>query len=232
MVFWTLEGKETHSMNIALQRLYYLYYLLIGISLSLTSCISLKSDYPKITYYRLPQKTVQKGIPAGSAVSSVLSVREILLVKTFTIDTEFDTEQILALNGTSEIQPYNYFRWIAEPRELVTAYVVNHLQASGNFVGGVMTETTSVAPTLQMECRIAEFVARNMGNGAPSAAITLHVVVQRASGANSPVILQKTYSQTSPRTNGEAASIPEAMSEALSKITDAMIVDIIAAAAK
>ncbi len=224
-------------MNIALQRLYYLYYLLIGISLSLTSCISLKSDYPKITYYRLPQKTVQKGTPAGSATSSALSadamrLSETLLVKTFTIDTEFDTEQILALNGTSEIQPYNYFRWIAEPRELVTAYVVNHLQASGNFVGGVMTETTSVAPTLQMECRIAEFVARNMGNGAPSAAITLHVVVQRASGANSPVILQKTYSQTSPRTNGEAASIPEAMSEALSKIADAVIVDIIAAAAK
>lgn len=202
---------------------------LVLMSLAASSCISLKSEYPKTSYYRLVQKPLAVKPPA-------LSAKEIVVVKTFSIDSELDTDHILALNGSTEVQRYQYHRWISDLRELATAYVANRLQSSGMFTGGVYTEATSLLPTLELETRLVDFTGRNTpapgsnSTAANTANVALHLTVKRYSATNATqtVVLQKVYSHSIQRPNDTAASIPEALSDALAAIVDAVLADIAA----
>jgi ABC-type uncharacterized transport system auxiliary subunit len=203
---------------------------LIGTS----SCVSLKSEYPRITYYRLAPKPI---VPMDSRIN------DILLVKTFSIDSEFDTEHLLAIVPSStgsgadtEVQRYHYHRWISEPRELVTSYVVNRIQASSLFAGGVFIEHSTITPTVELEGRIIEFTGRN-GFSSPStgknttpnsATVVLHLTFKRflASTPVPVILLQQTYTHTAARPDNTAASISDALSEALSAVIDAALQDV------
>jgi ABC-type uncharacterized transport system auxiliary subunit len=223
-----------------------LVVVLVAFNCVLTSCVTIKSEYPKTSYYRLSSKPLEASAEAAHT--------EVLMVKSFSVDSEFDTDHLLALNpsvagatagasagasagaggavSSAEMQKYNYHRWISEPRELVTAYTVNRLQASQAFTGGVFTEATSVLPTLELEGRIVEFMGRNASaDGANTATVVLHLALKRV-GGDAPVqriLLQKIYTHSAPRPNDAAASIPDALGEALSVCLDAALKDIRAA---
>jgi ABC-type uncharacterized transport system auxiliary subunit len=200
------------------------------------SCISLKSDYPKTSYYRLAQKPL-------ASKPTPLATKESVLVKTFSIDNEIDTDHILALNGATEVQRYQYHRWIGDLRELATAYVANRLQSSEVFAGGVYTEATSLLPSIELEARLMDFTGRNGAaaggtaggtnagsSAANTATVALHLTVKRFSTTTGTqtVLLQKVYSHSTPRPNDTAASIPEALSDALAAIVDEVLKDITA----
>jgi ABC-type uncharacterized transport system auxiliary subunit len=192
------------------------------LAIALQSCISLKSEYPRTAYYRLEQKAVR---------SFGLQSPQSLLVKPFTIDSEFDTDRMITLVNGTEAQPLNYHRWTSEPQELITAHVRSRLAQSGAFTGGVFTPESSVITTLTLEGRIVECLARSLtANPANTATLTVHFTVQRleANGAAS-LLLQKMYTQTLPRANDAAASIAPAMSDAASAVCDSLLSDLASA---
>jgi ABC-type uncharacterized transport system auxiliary subunit len=185
----------------------------------LTSCVSLRSEYPKTTFYRLDQKPVQ--------VAS-MTVTEGLSVKPFSIDSEFDTDHIITLVSATETQPLHYNRWASDPQELLTAYIANRIQQSGFFTKGVFTPSSSVVPVYQLEGRISECLARTAtAQPANTASLTIHITLQRMDDkGQQTVVLQKVYSQTVQRSLDAASNIAPAMSEAASLITDALLKDI------
>lgn len=186
---------------------------------SLTSCVSLRSEYPKTTFYRLDPKTVQ---------AASMTITEGLSVKPFSIESEFDTDHIIMLASATETQPLHYHRWASEPQELLTAYIANRIQQSGFFTKGVFTPSSSVVPVYQLEGRISECLART-GTAQPAntASLTIHITLQRMDDrGQQTVVLQKVYSQTVQRSVDVASNIAPAMSEAASLITDALLKDI------
>jgi hypothetical protein len=248
-------------------------------AMSLHSCLSLKSDYPKTSYYRLsskPPEPVTTGAAVGTtsiandsatkdSVTKDFAAKEILMIKMFSTDGEFDTDHLLALNasgsaasgansgasnstsGSTEMQKYQYHRWIREPSELVTAHAANRLQTAPIFAGGVFTEATSVLPSLELEGRIVEFMGRNGAGasgttGANAATVTLHITLKRVggqatdgqatdgqAGERGAILLQRVYSHTAPRPNDTAGSIPEALTAALNACLDAALKDMASA---
>jgi ABC-type uncharacterized transport system auxiliary subunit len=185
----------------------------------LVSCVSLRSEYPKTTFYRLEQKAVQ---------AASMTVTEGLLVKPFSIDSEFDTDHMITLVNATEMQPLHYNRWASEPQELLTAHITNRIQQSGFFTKGVFTPSSSVVPMYQLEGRIVECLART-GTAQPASTVSLniHFTLQRLDDrGQQTVILQKVYIQTVQRSNDAASSIAPAMSEAASLITDALLKDV------
>ena len=200
-------------------RLLHSLVVFIGIlpMIMFTSCISFKSEYPKTTYYRLEDKPVQK------AAKSTL---EGLLVKPFTIDSEFDTDRMIVMANATEAQPLHYHRWTSEPQELVTAHITNRLQQSGFFTGGVFTPASSVVPVLQLEGRITEFLSRGTAQEGNVVSLRIHCTVQRMDSlGRMNVILQKVYSQSVRRGNDASTSIAPAMSEAASALCDSLLAD-------
>lgn len=192
--------------------------LILGIAA--TSCISFKAEYPKTTYYRLEDRPIQKAAETA---------QEGLLVKPFTIDSEFDTDRMIVMASGTEAQPLHYHRWTSEPQELITANITNRLQQSGFFAQGVFTPASSVVPGLQLEGRITECLARGGGTAQEGNVVSLriHCTVQRLDSiGRTSVLLQKVYTQTARRASDGGASIAPAMSEAVSAIGDTLLSDL------
>ncbi len=209
----------TPRFSNALQRLLLSAMFLLPLA-GATACISLKTEYPKTTYYRLEDKPVQK---------AAKPVQEGLLVKPFTIDSEFDTDHIIVMASGTEAQPLQYHRWTSEPQELITANITNRLQQSSFFTQGVFTPASSVVPSLQLEGRITECLARGTAQEGNIVSLRIHCTVQRLDSiGRTSVLLQKVYMQTVRRASDGGASIAPAMSEAVSAVGDALLVDLTA----
>ncbi|TAE23981.1 MAG: hypothetical protein EAZ92_13820 [Candidatus Kapaibacterium sp.] len=191
----------------------------------LSSCVSLRSEYPKTVFYRLEPKPVQ--VSAGSIGAG-------LLVKPFTIDSEFDTDHIITLTSATETQPLHYHRWASEPQELLTAAFVNRIQQSAVFTKGVFLPSSSVVPEYQLEARISECLARNApAQPANTLTLTMHCTLQRIdTQAQQTILLQKVYSQTVQRSSDAASTVAPALSEAAALITDALVKDVLVSAGK
>jgi ABC-type uncharacterized transport system auxiliary subunit len=227
---WTLDNKNTPLASLVASGLKVFLAVTLGaaIASACSSLVKLQSEYPKTSYYRLdyrlapPSQTAQ---PLRTTPEE--RVREIVLVKGFAIDSEFDTDHLLAFTPSAEIQRYQYHRWISEPRELVTAFVINRLQASELFSGGVFAEASGVMPTVELEGRIVEYAGKNAA-GANGAVLTMHVAVRRITDTSSAqtILFQKTYSQSVARLSDSAASIPPALSLALAAATDSLCKDV------
>lgn len=203
----------------ALQRLLLSAIFLLPLA-GVTACISLKTEYPKTTYYRLEDKPVEK---------AAKTVQEGLLVKPFTIDSEFDTDHIIVMASGTEAQPLQYHRWTSEPQELITANITNRLQQSNFFAQGVFTPASSVVPGLQLEGRITECLARGAAQEGNIVSLRIHCTVQRLDSiGRTSVLLQKVYSQTVRRASDGGASIAPAMSEAVGALGDALLADLTA----
>lgn len=208
---------RTPRFSSALQRLLLSAMFLLSL-VGATACISLKTEYPKTTYYRLEDKPVQK---------AAKPVQEGLLVKPFTIDSEFDTDHIIVMASGTEAQPLQYHRWTSEPQELITANITNRLQQSSFFAQGVFTPASSVVPGLQLEGRITECLARGTAQDGNIVSLRIHCTVQRLDSiGKTSVLLQKVYSQTVRRASDGGASIAPAMSEAVSALGDALLADL------
>lgn len=191
--------------------------VLCALLFSTTGCISFKTEYPKTTYYRLEDRSIT---PFTKTVS------EGLLVKPFTIDSEFNTDRMIVMTNATEAQPLMYHRWTSEPQELITAHLLHRLQQSSFFSGGVFTPASTVTPVLQLEGHITECLARSTPEG-NVASVRIHCTIQKADATGKmSVILQKVYSQNIRRANDGAASIAPAMSEAVSTIGDELLADI------
>jgi ABC-type uncharacterized transport system auxiliary subunit len=187
----------------------------------LTACVTLRSEYPKTTFYRLEQKAVQ---------AASTTVAEGLLVKPFSIDSEFDTDHIITLVSATETQPLHYHRWISDPQELLTAYLTNRIEQSKLFAKGVFTPSSSVVPMYQLEGRISECLARtSTAQPANTALLTIHLTLQRLDEkGQQTVLLQKVYSQTVQRSSDAASNIALAMSDAASLVCDELLKDVAA----
>jgi ABC-type uncharacterized transport system auxiliary subunit len=211
-----------------LARTVFIGALFVAALSNFSSCISLKSEYPPTAYYRLTESVAP---PVAQPYDGDI------LVKPLTIDSEFDTDQMLIIVGgeTGETQILHYHRWTSEPQELLTAHIVNRFQQSGLFRRGVFTPVSAVAPALQLEGRVTEFLATNaaavpgtsVSSGGASARLRVHYTLQRIDDTGKPLILlQKVYSHTAPRASSQAASIAPAMSEAANAVADSLARDI------
>jgi ABC-type uncharacterized transport system auxiliary subunit len=99
--------------------------LLIGAmtSVLLTGCMG-KIKYP--AYYRLNLASPVDP-PARSEALASIAVRE------FRAPAYLREGPIVYLTSPEEIGFYEYHRWAVDPRQTITAAIVEHLRASGNF---------------------------------------------------------------------------------------------------
>lgn len=99
--------------------------LLTGVmtSVFLTGCMG-KVKYP--TYYRLNLAPPTDAPIKGDALPSI-AVRE------FRAPAYLREGPIVYLTSPEEIGFYEYHRWAVDPRQTITAAIVENLRASGNF---------------------------------------------------------------------------------------------------
>lgn len=194
----------------------------------LSSCISIKSEYPEITYYNL--QAIQPAQPVKQALNGVLLVRQ------FLSHAEYSGENMLLDRGNNEIDRLYYHRWVDEPATLVSDMLVQRCLETELFQGGVVQGASQVLPDYFVEGRVIELIA---GDGRPPeleevservrgwARVRVHFSLVRidAERSSREVALQRIYEYTAPRPNTSISSIAPAVSLAAGNVVDQFIED-------
>ncbi len=192
----------------------------------LSSCISLKSEYPEIHYYNL--QPIQPAQPIKHTLDGVLLVRQ------FLSHAEYSGENVLVDRGNNNIDRLYYHRWVDEPATLISDMLVQRCLESELFQGGVVQGASQVLPDYFVEGRVMELIA---GEGRPPeleetservrgwARVRVHFSLVRidAERSSRDVVLQRIYEYAAPRPNTSISSIAPAVSVAAGNVVDQFI---------
>ena len=123
-----------------------------GVLIIVAGCVSIRTEYPDISYYRLSEQPLQPAlleyrIPAG------------LWIRPFSVDAEFATERFILIRSDGIVQRLFYHRWVADPANLVTDAIAHRLIRYATFTKGIFRERTLARPRYRLEGRILEFAA-------------------------------------------------------------------------
>ncbi len=190
------------------------------------SCISLRTEYPDISYYRLNQEP--------STFRNTATIAGTLQVRSFTAVDDVQTDQLLAMTDNNHVEKYYYHRWVAEGSQLLTDYFLVRLNNLKAFSGGVCNSSTVLVPDFILEGHVLDMAAYNAPSGDKQTkeenkvqvSIKITLLKRTPGKASKDIVLNKVFTQSLRRDNNSVASIAPAFSKCLAKMTDQMMTEI------
>ena len=194
------------------------------LSLLLTSgCFSIKSDYPRVEYYRLS--------PEPLSLKNIAKINASLLVRDFSAGGELDTEHLTVLWSDNQVQQYYYHRWVNDCATLVTDFIINRYNQYNAFGGSVVRSSSYILPDYILEGQILELIAVNNAEKSKepcnvSLSIQVNLLSRIPLKPENKVVLSKVYNLKVPRENNSVKTIVTAASKGISQIADKLLIDI------
>ena len=190
----------------------------------LSSCVSLKEEYPDIRYYELSQEPLALDIGIGK-IDGALAIRD------FTSTDEVDTDRFLVLKSGSknEIKPYYYYRWISSVPELLTDFFLVRYNLYGAFSKGAVKMGSVTEPDYVLEGDVLDMKAINREEE-DSCSVTivarLTLAKREVGSPRRKIIFNKVYKMERFRKGPEATTIAPAFSSVISEIADKALLEI------
>jgi ABC-type uncharacterized transport system auxiliary subunit len=190
----------------------------------LPSCINLKSDFPKIVYYKLTQT------PINETEATTLYADKSIFIKSFKISSELETAKIMVSEDNWRVKKYNYHQWTAPLNEILTEFTINRISRYGAFRKGVSSSAFSTNNDFVLECNVLNCVINNSTTTARpnNVELSISATLLRPDGTTlsySPMF-SKTYTKSLARKDNSLETAVDALSILMSEITDAILVDI------
>lgn len=201
-----------------MQRVIFLAFILALLS----GCAS-HTSLPDTRYY-----TLEYAPPEVSGQP----VRAVVALNHFGAAPEFNTPRLIYRDLAFGRQDYAYHQWRAMPQTLFMDYLRRDLRESGFFTA-VVGPGSSLPPTHQIEGILEEWMEVDTDqHWLANAAVTITLLDARAKDTTGMVLFQKTYRESEPSARKNPASIADAMSRAVQKISGQIIADVHAAISK
>ncbi len=194
-----------------------LFFLSIFFFLLPAGCLNLKESGKKTNYYTLEYESPNiKGL-------SPLPVT--IRIERFKAAPLYDSTQIIFRDKAYKRDAYAYHKWRVNPGDLVTCCLTRDIRQSSLFTAVFDSRSKSVSCRL-MEGTVDEFFEDD-GKDAWRAVLTLGITLTAKNEAgDKSVLLQKTYSTKTVCRQKNPRALAEAMSIAMSKISETIITDI------
>ncbi|MFC2129919.1 hypothetical protein ACFLSQ_00645 [Bacteroidota bacterium] len=199
-------------------------FIISGI-LFLTSCISLRVEYPEIHYYRLSHhEGTFQNIGLGT-IDGTLQIRN------FSVSDEVDTDHFLAIWGDTKVQRYYYHRWIANCADLITNFMLTRYNDLRVFTGGVVKPGSVIIPDYIMDGQVIDMVAYNGEDDDKKAnyvyiSLRISLLKKVPLSTDKTILLNKIFTVKTARKNNSVETIAPAFSKAVSQISDKMLIEI------
>jgi ABC-type uncharacterized transport system auxiliary subunit len=193
-------------------------------------CISLRTEYPEVNYYRLTQ------IEDKSQNIGMNSVKGTLQIRNFAASDAVDTDNFLGVWDDNKVQVYYYHRWIVNAADLLTDFIITRYNNLRVFEGGVVKSSSIIMPDYILEGQLIDMVAHNSNksNSPNYVYISLRVslIKKQPMSTEKALLVNKVFTVKSPRKNNSVETIAPAFSEAVSQIADQMLLEILDAIQK
>jgi ABC-type uncharacterized transport system auxiliary subunit len=192
--------------------------LLLLVPLLCSACIG-KSSPPQPTYYY----TLGYESPTVSLAPQLPCT---LRVERFSASPPSNSKRIIYTRSGLQRNAYAYHQWIAAPGELLSFFFARDLRRSEGF-RAVLTPDAALSATHSLHGWVEEFIEKDDA-AQWQAVATIHITLisNRDHDPTRKVLLQKRYNAAAPCSAKTPEALAEAMSEVVSKISQAVIKDV------
>ncbi len=157
-------------------------------------------------------------------------VPEGLRVELFSVAQAFNTPAMAYRSATYKSETYNYHRWRVNPGNMVTDFLLRDFRQAGLFKA-IFGYDSTAKPRFALEGAVEEFQERDEGD-TWRAALGLNITLLDTSKEEitQRVVFQKNYRAAEPLDDKTPKGLANAMSRAMQKLSQAIILDVYQAA--
>ena len=195
-----------------------IYLLFIGLPILFGACVSLKQPANKIEYYTLEYPPPQ--------METLNPLPHVIRMDRFTATPPYNTSQIIYRDRSFKRNAYVYYRWQTNPGAIVTTMLNRDIKNSGLFKA-VLDSGSRFSSSYMIEGTVDEFFEWDTQN-AWKAILTVSIILteKNKNDIKNRILFQKTYRKAEICRQKKPRAVAEAMSQALSKISEEMIIDV------
>jgi cholesterol transport system auxiliary component len=192
--------------------------LLLGLPLILGACLNLAQPKNKVEYYTLEYDPPMRG--------DLLPLSCTIRVEPFSVSPIYNSNRIIYRDRSFKRQAYTYYKWRANPGNLVTYFLGRDMQQSGLFKA-VLPGSSKFPATFVLEGTVDEFLETDTPNGwEAKLSVSVAFMGENESDISKKVLFQKTYHTNRSCRQKHPRALAEAMSLAMSKVSGEIINDI------
>jgi ABC-type uncharacterized transport system auxiliary subunit len=191
---------------------------LVGVPILLSGCMNLKQPVNKIDYYTL-ESTPPK-------LSGLTPLSHVIKVERFTASPTYNTPRIIYRDRSFKRDAYIYSRWRATPGALVT-HILNRDIRHSRLFKAILTSDSRFTSSYLLEGTVDEFFewdTKETWKAVLSLSITL--MNENKTDAREKILFQKAYREEAPCKRKNPRALAEAMSRAMSEISEQIIKDV------
>jgi ABC-type uncharacterized transport system auxiliary subunit len=195
-----------------------IYLLFLSLPILFGACVSLNQPVKKIEYYMLEYPLPQ--------IKTLNPLPHVIRMDRFTVAPSYNTSQIIYRDQSFKREAYVYYRWQTNPGAIVTTLLHRDIKNSGLFKA-VLDPGSLFSPHYRIEGTVDEFFEWDTQK-AWKAILTVSIILNEKDQKDikNRILFQKTYRKAEICQQKKPKAVAEAMSQALSKISEEMIIDV------
>jgi ABC-type uncharacterized transport system auxiliary subunit len=194
------------------------FFLFLSLPILFGACVSLKQPVNKIEYYTLEYPPPK--------IKTLHPLPHVIRMDRFTVAPPYNTSQIIYRDQSFKRNAYVYYRWQTNPGATVTTLLKRDIKNSGLFKA-VLNPGSRFSSQYMIEGTVDEFFEWDAQN-AWKAILTVSIILteKNKNDIKNRILYQKTYRKAEICQQKKPKAVAEAMSQALSKISEEMIIDV------
>ncbi len=193
---------------------------LLAVALLLGACTGSGTPRNMITYYTLEY--------AAPEVSAKGPLPVVVRMERFAVSPIYNSTAIIYRDKSYERGAYVYYRWRANPGDLVSQFLGRDLRMSGLFQG-VVPEGSRLHGSYLMEGSVEEFLERDYQDRWDAVlTVNITLLAENEPDISRRVVFQKSYSVISPCRRRHPSALAEAMSNAMRQLSGDVQADVYA----
>ena len=195
-------------------------FVLLIIVPCLTSCTSFNNVQHETRYYSLEYPSPQ--------FSDLKSLPLVIKMEPFNTAPIYHTSRILYRDRSFNINSYAYHQWRANPGNLVQYFLLRDLKASGLYKA-ILPYSSRSAASYVLEGSLDEFIEWD-GDTGWEAVLSLSITLIKSGEKDiqKRIVMQKDYRTLEPCSLKNPLAVAEAMSRAMSRVSEQIIRDLYA----
>jgi len=192
--------------------------LLLGLPLILGACLNLAQPKNKVEYYTLEyDPPLWDDLPTLSCT---------IRVERFSVSPIYNSNRIIYRDRSFKRQAYAYYKWRANPGNLVTYLLGRDMQQSGLFKA-ILPSSSKFPAAFILEGTVNEFLETDTHNGwEAKLSVSIAFMEENEPDISKKILFQKTYHTNRSCRQKHPRALAEAMSLAMSEVSGEIINDI------
>ncbi len=192
--------------------------LLLALPLLLGACLNLKQPSNRIEFYTLEYDPPQ--------INSPDPLPFVIRVERLSVAPLYNTNRIIYRDRSFKREAYVYYRWRANPGDLVTYFLTRDIKQSGPFKA-VLPHDSGIPASHVLEGSVDEFFESDSKESWEAVlSVSIVLIAENEPDISKGILFQKTYRATESCKQKNPRALAEAMSKAMARISREITKDI------